>query len=600
MTQIFAKRAELMAPGETTDEHQKLQEEDAVAVEQDRLDTGPRGGLFRGCFRAHSRRRQHGLYTSGHPIRDAEDGVDRCPRCTWELEDGICQQCGYPSEDEEWSDSDASEHFHDDDVYGDGDDVESAIIDALVDGVHGAPGFGREYSPASLDYSPQFSERSPFSEDSGLVQELLGPPYQSFHRGTLRREAQPSSQPDTGMADTGTPYDSMQEETDDSSDDEGDVGSLDAFVVDDVDERPHSPANSAGRIFWDSDEGSEAQTQLSGFSDQGHGSQADDESDQNEDFSTSGPAAHYTSEEDSDEGPVPPSRRQLLRRLAVSNMSSGDDNLAPMAPDHRRRRAKYDRGNMAGSTAIRRNIPHHSRNGRTAERRSNGVPIVIDSDSDAPISASQPTRRRQLQAPLSSEEVSGAEVSSGTATIGRGSPRSMRPSQQNSSPNNCPSNEAPPIMIESSPRQTATDDREHSHPYADFSDHFNRSSIPSSGSHPLNDSGLRQRSPDSTNDGDRSSTPYFSPPNHQSPSGRNSRRLSPLPPRSQHRSPASGLPRPTTAQQEFDQGVRQRQVQKAERKAERRRMKAEREQRAARSHSPIRQPPLGLLYAVAT
>ena len=28
------------------------------------------------------------------PIWDQEDGVDRCPRCNWDLEDGTCHQCG--------------------------------------------------------------------------------------------------------------------------------------------------------------------------------------------------------------------------------------------------------------------------------------------------------------------------------------------------------------------------------------------------------------------------------------------------------------------------------------------------------------------------
>ncbi len=37
-------------------------------------------------------------------IIDDEDGVNRCPRCTWEVEDGECAGCGWPGEAESWDD----------------------------------------------------------------------------------------------------------------------------------------------------------------------------------------------------------------------------------------------------------------------------------------------------------------------------------------------------------------------------------------------------------------------------------------------------------------------------------------------------------------
>ncbi|OAL49222.1 hypothetical protein IQ07DRAFT_569617 [Pyrenochaeta sp. DS3sAY3a] len=92
MTAVFTARAELLPPGETLDDHQKWLKDEADAVQQDKDNKDPRtGGLFKGCFRVHP---LHGRGPSLQVVRDQEDGVDRCPICTWELEDGGCQQCG--------------------------------------------------------------------------------------------------------------------------------------------------------------------------------------------------------------------------------------------------------------------------------------------------------------------------------------------------------------------------------------------------------------------------------------------------------------------------------------------------------------------------
>ena len=56
------------------------------------------------------------------PILDAGDGVERCPECTWELEDGECNQCGW------------SPDMGDDDSY-DSDDDERDI--SPIDDFHG-------------------------------------------------------------------------------------------------------------------------------------------------------------------------------------------------------------------------------------------------------------------------------------------------------------------------------------------------------------------------------------------------------------------------------------------------------------------------------
>jgi len=106
MASVFIARTELLPPGETLEEHKKWQKEEADAVQQDKDNTDTRtGGLFRGCFKTHS---LHGRGPSLQVLRDQEDGVDRCPVCTWELEDGGCQQCGLifdESGEVSWGDS---------------------------------------------------------------------------------------------------------------------------------------------------------------------------------------------------------------------------------------------------------------------------------------------------------------------------------------------------------------------------------------------------------------------------------------------------------------------------------------------------------------
>lgn len=92
MTSVFISRVELLPAGETLEEHKKLLKEEADAVQEDKDNKDARtGGLFKGCFKTHP---LHGRGPSLQVLRDQEDGVDRCPVCTWELEDGGCTQCG--------------------------------------------------------------------------------------------------------------------------------------------------------------------------------------------------------------------------------------------------------------------------------------------------------------------------------------------------------------------------------------------------------------------------------------------------------------------------------------------------------------------------
>ncbi|GFF28470.1 hypothetical protein IFM46972_02359 [Aspergillus udagawae] len=97
VVQMFTSRAELLDKNETTAQHERSQREEAEKVERDKRNTHPReGGLFRGTFNKPIRQA---------PIIDVEDNVIRCPRCSWELEDDAgCAQCGYLRDDQSISD----------------------------------------------------------------------------------------------------------------------------------------------------------------------------------------------------------------------------------------------------------------------------------------------------------------------------------------------------------------------------------------------------------------------------------------------------------------------------------------------------------------
>lgn len=100
---MFISRVELLPEDETTAQHDEAKRIEAQLIESDRA-TRANGepGLFKGVF---SRTR----LGFGGVIRDEEDGVDRCPICAWEMEDGECGHCGYLDHDEAWSDEEEHE-----------------------------------------------------------------------------------------------------------------------------------------------------------------------------------------------------------------------------------------------------------------------------------------------------------------------------------------------------------------------------------------------------------------------------------------------------------------------------------------------------------
>lgn len=139
MVQLFTDRAELLDKGETTAEHRQCRQEEAGELNKDKENLHPKtGGLFRGLFRTEA--------PPARPIIDLEDGVLRCPQCSWEIEDESegCVQCGFReswssdgSADEETDSEDNSEMADDviEDAFGDSDVDEDFDWNDFYDGV---------------------------------------------------------------------------------------------------------------------------------------------------------------------------------------------------------------------------------------------------------------------------------------------------------------------------------------------------------------------------------------------------------------------------------------------------------------------------------
>lgn len=104
---MFTSRAELLDKEETTAEHTQSHKEESDRLDKDKSNPDPyRGGLFGGLFKPKP--------PPLKPIVDVDDGVARCPVCSWELaEDHSCQSCGWlyqpESEGSDLTDTDFTE-----------------------------------------------------------------------------------------------------------------------------------------------------------------------------------------------------------------------------------------------------------------------------------------------------------------------------------------------------------------------------------------------------------------------------------------------------------------------------------------------------------
>ena len=544
MTQIFANRPELMPVGETTQEHKRWQEEESALVERDRGTAGLKGGLFRGCFRR-TRRRQWAA------IRDDGDGVNRCPACLWELEDGICPQCSIAGS----SDSDGHENW-DDDPYG----IDGASIEDVL-GV-------LDEDPARMGRSliSDVSEHGYSSEDGSSIGNA--PRVERF-MGLARhydRDALPEEEPE---------YDSFLDDTDENSQDD-EATSLEGFVVNDVEDGQHSTTSSARSLHWETDEGTDEEANQPRDYDNGRISQDEDGSNE-----TASVVPQYDPEDESDEGPIVRSRRPVQRRSEASTQSSGSDGRGGSGVSQALNALRVRNGDSGSrvSANAQRTIPR-------SVLFENG-PIEIESDSESPVPAQHTWRRRRAvpNRPIPDDD-SEVEVSSGTATVGRESPRAIAGWSNSRSEGTRmarqTNNASSPIRIESSPTSpTRPTDGQFAVPGA-----FPQHSRPHASLDTTNSRHI-SRTPARTNRGEGNSFRDSStrpPTANASPSNglqqrRGAPRRSPLPPRTHQRSPTPTQSHSPTGMEIFEQRRRERQARRIERRVERRRLKAERQMR---------------------
>ncbi|KAK3080742.1 hypothetical protein LTS18_013596 [Coniosporium uncinatum] len=250
ITLVFINRTELLPPGETLEQHAKWQKEEADIVLLDKTNKDSRtGGLFKGCFRPPS------LPDARlRAIRDIEDGVDRCPLCSWEIEDAMCARCGLHfdedgtgtvsgsfggfSDMDETSERELSVEDLDADLEMDDQDLGFEYDDEFDNDDMGDLGFQEQYYG---DDQPFALQRYLSASGNPLQHALnMSPRRRAAHSaaGSRRRSYSASLATDLPESEMGT-----VEEEDEEDDDED--SSMNDFVVEDDDNEESSGASTS-------------------------------------------------------------------------------------------------------------------------------------------------------------------------------------------------------------------------------------------------------------------------------------------------------------------------------------------------------------------
>jgi hypothetical protein len=362
MIHIFMDRHRLLPDGETFAQHQQwaLEESDMVRDDKDNEDSKT-GGLFKGVFRP---RRARLL-----PNHDPVDHVDRCPRCNWEIEGGMCMQCNIMMDS--WSSDDSSDSSSD--MHGESipDDFEDEDLDADVG--HGE--FDMDFTPEEYEtwmrthniLEPGGSDDSQSRTEARAVrQELL--------RQMVNRNRHNSRFPDwhdhvildEASEDEMSGIDVNDEDEDEIDDEDEDAGSIDEFLDDrDINDMTaytiSSPtANNDTPARRRRREHRERQSDI-----YSHEQEVDvdissdsDDSDSDSDGVRHNPHFHrpqgpvYTIDSDEEE-PVAPIRRRPIRVLDSEEEEEEEDSEAePVAPPHRRpTRVIHDDESLSGDSS---------------------------------------------------------------------------------------------------------------------------------------------------------------------------------------------------------------------------------------------------------
>ena len=427
MTQIFVNRPELLPAGETTQEHKTPMQEEADLVESDKQKTDDRrGGLFKGLFKAR-------LGAERQAIRDLEDGVDRCPMCAWELEDGVCGSCGYNTSDE-YTDSDYP-------PYSDASDEETLEERATAR--------GQMRNSVDLEEAMMYRygvEAASVGTEAGYVGSDDGGMYMDdnshslhdhHHHGHLHHFMDATTgrrYRHVGSGDRAhRPLSDVTETEPDSEDDE-DAGSLDAFVIND-EEDPSSTVHmssprSSTSTHYDTDE----VTAMYGDPVTHTRSSSYDSPEVEATFATRSSSIE--------------SQPHVIATTGNSTPMSVPGGWSPMHHS-RQPRALSSTSNSPisiphGWSPLQRSPPHDHGSRPVDGGTSQEAPIDLGSDSDSPVAPRRTRRRQVILEPESSEE-----EHSGTITLGRSSPE-LQPVQRHNRLTAQETSRTPPIQIDSS------------------------------------------------------------------------------------------------------------------------------------------------------
>ena len=439
-----------MPLGETTEDHKKFQQDEANAIERDKARGASAGrGLFGGRFR-HSTPRRIPV------IRDDEDGVERCPQCTWEIQDGWCESCGYMVE-EDWSDtglgySDDLSDLDDDilveraleerDMYGLPDDY---IDDDVFVGHIPAGGRG-SLSPYD-DHRAEALERNPRARAQRALERAearradrrmpMATPHPIYSDEPAGHH---SAYSDEGMEDEDADSDTEQ------YDSEADyAGSLDDFIDNDADGRPLSlTASTVSHYDTDNDTERGTGNDTDGSDARFSPLHVDNHTGGREPYG----AEQDESEEEIDQGRVHSHQHRRRYRRVISDDENSSNGSHRVATHDSYRTARTHRSRHGG------NSQDAESNGGTSQR----APIEIASDSEP-----MPMPRRRRRRAVVDDETSNddgtptqSHYSQSSGTLRQQSPTLGLPADSTRQSQSGRLRPSSPILIGSSPVRTTS------------------------------------------------------------------------------------------------------------------------------------------------
>jgi hypothetical protein len=329
-------------------------------VEADRSNTDTRaGGLFKGSF---------GTRAIPYPvILDFSDGVERCPHCAWELEDGRCNHCmqQYRSDDGE---SEAS--FDESDI------SLSVSLDGEMD------------DDISLDADGQSlhsndEAMATFETAHGLFGHLIRQ-NRAYHP-SLRRPANPPSRHPEMATDLEREIDFLAADLE--GDDEN-PGSLDEFITsDDDDDRMSS------RMTESPEAGREALVSSHTISSDNDSEEGSDEED---------------NEEKEEEVVTATAMPRFRRPRRVINLEDDNSDIENQHSDNSASGRLTGLGNTAVRGAVVGGGGHRSEDSRSSSSTSAGFSSLSESPDPEPI---QSRKRRRVVEEISSDDGSDASDS---------------------------------------------------------------------------------------------------------------------------------------------------------------------------------------------